>query len=75
MPSTDRVYAATIHIWLRACYAMSGTDLGHSATRYTCLSSSLPSDPPRMTRMEVCYQPTSPYAMSGTDIAYGALSV
>eukprot|EP00961_Rhodomonas_salina_P178849 2412968-Rhodomonas_salina.7 len=56
MPDTD----LEIDISLRACYAMSGTDLAHGAIR------SVPG-PQAFSRSQ------AHYAMPGTDIAYSSL--
>eukprot|EP00961_Rhodomonas_salina_P106209 1430361-Rhodomonas_salina.4 len=53
---------------LRFCYAVCGTDLGYAATR------SLTATPhaAELLSTTLWYRPTRRYAMSGTDLAYGA---
>eukprot|EP00961_Rhodomonas_salina_P146175 1967522-Rhodomonas_salina.1 len=51
---------------LRACYAMSGTDLGHGAI--PCATSA----PCALSGTELAYGAITHYAMSGPELAYGA---
>eukprot|EP00961_Rhodomonas_salina_P240144 3244514-Rhodomonas_salina.2 len=75
MPGTDMPYgparrAVLSLVYLRArCYATSGTELAYGATRLLrAVRWSDTLEPGRSVR----YPPT-PYAMSGTDIAYGRM--
>eukprot|EP00961_Rhodomonas_salina_P013290 178554-Rhodomonas_salina.1 len=77
MSGTDIAYNATRHSWqpslvsdavsLRACYAMSGTDVQHGATNlHSCYAMFGTDVQYGATNLRACY------AMLGTDVPYAA---
>eukprot|EP00961_Rhodomonas_salina_P230042 3108679-Rhodomonas_salina.4 len=70
-PRTANAHSA---ICLRACYALSGTDLAYVSTGEESGPLGKPPLPPNTTPRAGTSLPP-PYAMPGTDIAYGAVRV
>eukprot|EP00961_Rhodomonas_salina_P208275 2810342-Rhodomonas_salina.1 len=66
MPSTDTAQRA---VYLRACYAMSGTDLDPISYARTTATGSTWTKAFSLT--QVCTGAVSAYAVSGTEVAYG----